>query len=434
MNYHSTANPLHISNFEEAVFKGLPDPTGLYMPMHIPKLPPAFFNQLPELSLAEIGFQVLRPYVGSEIDELTFKNIVDETLSFSIPLRQIHDQVYSLELFHGPTLAFKDVGARFLARVLGHFARLSNRSITVLVATSGDTGSAVAHGFYEVSNVDVVVLYPKGKVSDFQRRQMTTLGKNIQAIEIDGTFDDCQDLVKKAFLDRNLQDKYNLTSANSINVARFLPQMVYYFWAVAQLKSIYAPPKNLPVNVSVPSGNYGNLTAGLLAKRMGLGIDHFIAAANANNSFPNYLTTGSYSPQPSIATLSNAMDVGAPSNVRRIDALYNSDSNMIAQDVRSGSFSDQDCLQTIDYVYNQYKYILDPHGAIGYKALSLAPENGVSICLETAHPIKFKEVVEAVIPSPVPMPSHVQGNSKDENIISLNNDYPIFKEYLITSR
>ena len=434
MNYQSTANPLLISNFEEAVFKGLPDSSGLYMPMQIPQLPSSFFSQLHELSLSEIGFQVLRPFVGSEINETTFRNIVDKTLSFPIPLRQIHDQVYSLELFHGPTLAFKDVGARFLARILGHFATLSNRSITVLVATSGDTGSAVAHGFYGVQNVDVVVLYPKGKVSDFQRRQMTTLGENIQAIEIDGTFDDCQDLVKQAFLDRNLQDKYNLTSANSINVARFLPQMVYYFWAVAQLKSTYSPSPETPVNVSVPSGNYGNLTAGLLAKRMGLGIDHFIAAANANNSFPNYLTTGSYSPKPSIATLSNAMDVGAPSNVRRIDALYDSDTKRITHDVSSGSFSDQDCLQTIDYVYNKYRYILDPHGAIGYKALSLAPEQGISIFLETAHPIKFKEVVEAVIPDPVIMPTHVEKNLNEEYILSLDKDYSIFKDYLISSR
>ena len=434
MNYTSTANPLINTNFEEAVFKGLPDSKGLYMPKEIPLLPPSFFEKLPELSLTEIGFNVLSPYVGSEINESTFKSIVEETLSFSIPLKNIHDQVYSLELFHGPTLAFKDVGARFLARILGHFASLNERKITVLVATSGDTGSAVAHGFYEVPNVDVVVLYPKGKVSEFQRRQMTTLGKNIQAIEIDGVFDDCQDLVKKAFLDRSLQGKYNLTSANSINVARFLPQMVYYFWAIAQLKKDHALASDVKVKVSVPSGNYGNLTAGLIAKRMGLGIHHFVAAANANNSFPKYLETGIYSPQPSVATLSNAMDVGNPSNVRRIDVLYDADATKMSSDISSASYSDQDCLQTIDHVYDQYKYVLDPHGAIGYKALSLAPEKGVNILLETAHPIKFKEVVEAVIPDRVLMPDHVQKHTKEENILSLSNEYSTFKEYLISSR
>lgn len=434
MNYLSTDNPSLIANFEEAVFKGLPDSKGLFMPVQIPLLSPSFFNKLSELSLAEIGFQVLSPYVGSEINESTFKDIVDETLSFSIPLNQIHDEIYSLELYHGPTLAFKDVGARFLARIIGHFATLNERKITVLVATSGDTGSAVAHGFYEVPNVDVIVLYPKGKVSEFQRRQMTTLGKNIQAIEIDGVFDDCQDLVKRSFLDKKLQNEYNLTSANSINVARFLPQMVYYFWAIAQLKKDYFTAPNLVVNVSVPSGNYGNLTAGLMAKRMGLRIDHFIAAANANNSFPKYLETGSYSPQPSIATLSNAMDVGNPSNIRRIDSLYDSDSRKMSSDITGASFSDQDCLQTIDQVYKQYKYMLDPHGAIGYKALSMVPKKGINIILETAHPIKFKEVVEAVIPDQVHMPSHIQVNTKDENIISLSNEYSNFKEYLISSR
>lgn len=433
MIYRSTFNPKVRANFEEAVFRGLPDAKGLYMPENIPDLPSNFIKDLGQNSLTEIAYNVLKPYVEGSIDAESLNDIVSDTLSFPIPLTPVHDHVLSLELFHGPTLAFKDVGARFLARTLGYFAAEKNQETTVLVATSGDTGSAVAHGFYEVPNVKVVVLYPKGKVSDFQRKQMTTLGKNIQAIEIDGVFDDCQNLVKQAFLDTDLRENKTLTSANSINVARFLPQMVYYFWAISQIQRNYPEHKQSPTYFTVPSGNYGNITAGLFAHRMGLDIQGFIAAANSNDSFPKYLESGSYVAQPSVATLSNAMDVGDPSNVRRIQDLFSHDIQRIRQVIQSKSYTDVQCLQAIEEVYNTHNYLLDPHGAIAYNACELVPKNGLSIILETAHPIKFREVVESVIPDAVPMPSHISVQSDHEFKISMTSDFDSFKEYLLSN-
>ena len=432
MNFISTSDSKVSASFDEAVFLGLPDANGLYMPEYIPRLPSDFFNELGNQTLENIAYKVLHPFVAGSIDDQALMEIVSDTLSFPIPLTPIHDGVFSLELFHGPTLAFKDVGARFLARTLGYFAVERQQKTTVLVATSGDTGSAVAHGFFNVPNVDVVVLYPKGKVSDFQRKQMTTLGNNIQAIEIDGVFDDCQNLVKKAFLDSDLKQKRSLTSANSINVARFLPQMVYYFWAMAQIQSNYKERTQHEIYFSVPSGNFGNITAGLFAQRMGLGITGFIAAANSNDTFPKYLETGTYEAKSSVATLSNAMDVGDPSNVRRIQDLFSHDIQTIREHIQSKSYTDKDCLNAIYEVYKQYNYTLDPHGAIAYNACELAPQESLTIILETAHPIKFKEVVESVIPEAVPMPAHLDAQPDKESKHSMSSDFNSFKEYLLS--
>jgi len=418
MRYYSTNDRSTHVNFETAVKKGLPDDNGLFMPELISPLNLDFFNSLPELTLAEIGKQVLSQFIGDEIPVKEFNELVTDAFSFETPLTKLSTDTYALELFHGPTLAFKDVGARFMARVLSYFNQQHAGRVTVLVATSGDTGSAVANGFLGVKNVDVCILYPKGKVSDFQERQMTTLGRNIHAIEIDGTFDDCQRLVKSAFLDKELTKSLGLTSANSINVARFLPQSIYYFYAYGQLAKI-----GMPIVFSVPSGNYGNLTAGLVAKKLGLPIHHLIAASNANDIVPHYLQTGHYQPKPSVSTISNAMDVGDPSNYARLKDLFDDDYSAFKSAITGYSFTDSETQQAIK----------DIHGAVGYLGLMWyqVKHKVTGVFLETAHPIKFKEVVEPELGLTLDIPASLQAFlSKDKKALACPADYVSFKGVL----
>ncbi len=429
MNYFSTNGTVESVSFKEAIFRGLPADNGLYMPELIPQLPSSFFDGISELSLSEIGFEVIRPFVDGEILDKELKKIVDDVLNFDIPLVKIKENVYSLELFHGPTLAFKDVGARFLARSLSHFTQQDDKKLTVLVATSGDTGSAVANGFYNVPNIEVIILYPSGKVSAFQEQQMTTLGGNITALEVDGTFDDCQKLVKEAFLDNDLRTVKNLTSANSINMARLLPQAIYYFYAWAQLSD----EEKRNAVFSVPSGNYGNLSAGLIAQRMGLPIKHFLACSNANDTVPNYLWNGKYEPKPSVATISNAMDVGNPSNFVRMLSLFNGSHSNMADDITGFAYTDESTRKTIQQVYALTGYILDPHGAVGYMGLvDYQNSNRVTgIILETAHPVKFNQTVEHEIGMKVSLPDHVESTNLVKKSISFHNDFQEFKNFLL---
>ena len=391
-------------SLEEAVRNGLPDDSGLFMPETIPSLPADFFHNLKKFTLAEIGYKILHPFVNEAIPNNVLEEICDNAFSFEVPLVEVKENVFSLELYHGPTLAFKDFGARFMARLLGYFNSGKKNRNTILVATSGDTGSAVANGFYKVENVDVVILYPKGKVSELQEKQMTTLGHNIKAIAIEGNFDDCQRLVKKAFLDKSLTNEFGLTSANSINIARLLPQMLYYFYAYGQLSGT-----GKQIVFSVPSGNYGNLTAGIIAKKMGLPIDHFIAATNANNIVPHFLETEDYVPKPSIETISNAMDVGNPSNFVRLQDLFNQSISEFRELVSGYSYSDEQTRETILNVFNENGYILDPHGAIGYRALDvfLQEKDAIGVFLETAHPIKFYQAIEPLIDKKPDMPEQL---------------------------
>lgn len=429
MNYYSTNGKVDPVSFKEAIFKGLPDDNGLFMPEEIPHLPPSFFEGISNLTLPEIGFEVIKPFVDGEIPDDELKSLIKDVLSFDIPLVKIKGGVYSLELFHGPTLAFKDVGARFLARSLSYFTRQEEKKLTVLVATSGDTGSAVANGFYNVPNIEVIILYPSGKVSEFQEQQMTTLGGNITALEIDGTFDDCQKLVKEAFLDDELKTSLNLTSANSINMARLLPQSVYYFYAWAQLSE--EEKKN--VVFSVPSGNYGNLSAGLIAQRMGLPIKHFLACSNVNDTVPLYLWNGKFEPKPSVATISNAMDVGNPSNfVRMLDLFGGNHSGMI-DSITGYAYTDESTRNTIQKVYALTGYVLDPHGAVGYMGLMdyLNSKTVTGIVLETAHPVKFNQTVEEEIGMSVTIPAHVETTNLEKKSISFSADFTDFKTFLL---
>lgn len=427
MKYYSTNGEAALATFKEAVFQGLPEDNGLYMPEFIPELPHAFFEKVTDISLPEIGFEVMKSFIGDEIPESILSEILTETLNFEIPLVQISEEVFSLELFHGPTFAFKDVGARFLARCLSYFSQQQDEKLTVLVATSGDTGSAVAQGFYEVPNIEVVILYPSSKISRFQEQQMTTLGKNIIALEIDGTFDDCQKLVKQSFLDDELSEKANLTSANSINIARMLPQSIYYFHALGQL----SPEKRKKVTVSVPSGNYGNLTAGLIARRMGLPIQHFLACSNVNDTIPEYLETAEYNARPSIQTISNAMDVGDPSNFVRMLNLFEHSHQKMTEIISGYSYTDNETRETIKKVYSEYGYILDPHGAVGYLGLKDYMENqeGTGIFLETAHPYKFKESVEPEISTS--LPPVLTFDDAESKSISFENDFNKLKSFLL---
>lgn len=389
MHFYSTNNREHRVDARTAVLSGLAPDGGLYMPERIPLLPPDFFLQLPELDLQETAFRVVREFFRDEVDDDVLKQIVREALNFEIPLKSVGD-AFVLELFHGPTLAFKDVGARFMARLMGYFIEGSDRELTILVATSGDTGSAVAHGFHNVPGIKVVVLYPSGKVSALQEAQMATLGGNVTALEVDGVFDDCQRLVKEAFVDPELTSCLRLTSANSINIARLIPQAVYYFWAVAQLNGAS------PI-FSVPSGNFGNLTAGLMAKRMGLPVKKFIAATNVNDVIPEYLETAIFRPRPSIATMSNAMDVGNPSNFARMRELYPTVESM-REDIVGIRVSEEQTRETIAAVLRDHHYQLDPHGAVAYAALmkyalsDLRPPTSDLCFFETAHPAKFLDV------------------------------------------
>lgn len=430
MKYRSTNNKSAKASFKDAVIKGLADDKGLFFPMEIPKLPDAFFKKLPELSISEIAFEFLKPYVGNDLPDNELKELLSDALNFDIPLVEVKPGIFSLELFHGPTLAFKDVGARVMARFLSKFAD-KNKKVTILVATSGDTGSAVANGFLDVEGIDVVVLYPKGMVSNIQEKQFTTLGKNITALEVNGTFDDCQRMVKEAFTDKELNEKMQLSSANSINVARFLPQAIYYFYAYAQLKD-----KSKPVVFSVPSGNYGNLTAGLIARRSGLPISKFIASANINKVVPEYLKTGIFETKPSVSTISNAMDVGNPSNFVRIQELYNYSWAKIKEDIKAFSFTDEQTRKIITEVHKETKYTLDPHGAVAYLGLSeyLKNNEASGIFLETAHPAKFYETVEKQIPEKVNIPKRLKNYlEKEKKSIEIGNSLDDLKDVLLNA-
>jgi len=430
MKYYSTRHIAPKATLQEAVIKGLAPDRGLYMPEKINRLPADFFNEIGNLSLTNIAKVVAEKFFGEDIDKEQLNTIAIEALNFDIPLKKLEEGVYVLELFHGPTFAFKDVGARFMSRMLSYFVQEQHlENMKVLVATSGDTGSAVANGFLGVEGIQVFVLYPSGKVSEIQEAQFTTLGQNVVALEIDGTFDDCQALVKSAFMDEELNRKMYLTSANSINIARFLPQSIYYFYAYAQLA------KQQPVDnvvVSVPSGNLGNLAAGLFAKRMGLPVKRFIAANNRNDVFFQYLDTGNYEPRASIQTIANAMDVGAPSNFERILDLYGQSHEAIKQDISGNTYSDVEIKNTIRTVYEKTGYLLDPHGACAYQALKDEKKpDETGVFLATAHPAKFKETVEECIGSTIEIPQRLSAfmrRKKQSHLLS--TDFNLFKKTL----
>ncbi len=430
MKYFSTNSPSQKVSFQKAVRKGLPNDNGLFLPEQIPVLSPSFFKALPNLSLQEIGFEVATQFIGDEIPAEDLKALVNEVLSFETPVVKVEKEVYSLELYHGPTLAFKDVGARFMARCLSYFNHQKKENVTVLAATSGDTGSAVANGFLGVEGVQVVLLYPKGKVSPFQEKQMTTLGQNIKVLEIEGSFDDCQHLVKTAFLDKKLSAELSLTSANSINIARLIPQSFYYFYAYGQLMK----KTNKPIVFSVPSGNYGNLTAGVFAKRMGLPIHHFVAATNANDIVPHYLNTGNFTPKPSVQTISNAMDVGNPSNFARLNYLFDGSQQKFAKAVTGSAYLDIETKEALQKL-NSLGYIADPHGAVGYLGLKQyqAINDVTGVFLETAHPIKFKEVVEPTLGTTLEIPKSLKAFlDKTKVAKECPFDFKVFKELLST--
>lgn len=431
MKYYSTNKKASDATLEEAVVRGLAGDKGLYMPRSIKTLPKSFYDEIENLSFQEIAYRVADAFFGEDIPADTLKHIVYDTLNFDTPVVKVKDNIYSLELFHGPTLAFKDVGGRFMARLLGYFIRKEGKKqVNVLVATSGDTGSAVANGFLGVEGIHVYVLYPKGKVSEIQEKQFTTLGQNITAIEVDGTFDDCQALVKNAFMDKELNEHMQLTSANSINVARFLPQAFYYFYAYAQMKKLGKADKLV---ICVPSGNFGNITAGLFGKRMGLPVERFIAANNRNDIFYQYLKTGEYKPRPSVATIANAMDVGDPSNFARILDLYEGSHDAIASEISGETYTDEQIRETVQKTYEETGYLLDPHGACGYRALAenLKPrENGVF--LETAHPAKFLQTVEDIIGTEVKIPEKLQAFMRGtKQSVPMSKDFASFKAYLL---
>ncbi|MDD4225053.1 MAG: threonine synthase [Mariniphaga sp.] len=433
MKYYSTNKKAAEATLKAAVIKGLAADNGLYMPERIESFDPAFFAQIPHLSFQEIAFEVAKKFFGEDVKETALKEIVFDTLSFDCPVVQVTDNIYSLELFHGPTLAFKDVGARFMARLLNYFLGENDRLVHVLVATSGDTGSAVANGFLGVDGIHVHVLYPKGKVTRIQESQFATLGQNITALEVEGTFDDCQQLVKTAFLDETLNKKLLLTSANSINVARFLPQAFYYFNAWARLKKLGALPNDQLV-VSVPSGNFGNLTAGLFAREMGLPVTQFLAANNENDVVYEYLKTGNYQPRPSQETIANAMDVGAPSNFARILDLYGHSYEKISGILTGFRYSDVQIRETVKKVFLQTGYLCDPHGACGYQALNdYLDDKQTGVFLETAHPAKFTETIESIVGKKnVPLPHRLAEFMKGTKLtVTMKHDFEKFKAYLL---
>ena len=431
MKYYSTNHQASDASLEEAVVKGLASDKGLYMPEAIKPLSQEFYDQIENLSFQEIAYRVADAFFGEDVPAETLKQIVYDTLSFDIPVVRVKENIYSLELFHGPTLAFKDVGGRFMARLLGYFIRKEGkRQVNVLVATSGDTGSAVANGFLGVEGIHVYVLYPKGKVSEIQEKQFTTLGRNITAVEVDGTFDDCQALVKSAFMDQELNERMQLTSANSINVARFLPQAFYYFYAYAQMKKL---GREKELVVCVPSGNFGNITAGLFAKRMGLPVKRFIAANNRNDIFYQYLKTGQYAPKPSVQTIANAMDVGDPSNFARILDLYEGSHDAIASEISGETYTDDQIRETVQLTYDETGYLLDPHGACGYRALSENLQPGeVGVFLETAHPAKFLHTVEDIIGTDINIPEKLKAfMNGTKQSVPMSKNFMTFKEWLL---
>ena len=432
MIYYSTNKKAPVASLEKAVVKGLAEDRGLYMPEHIKQLPKEFFDNIHQMSFQELSYQVADAFFGEDVDAESLKRIVYDTLSFDCPVERVTDNIYSLELFHGPTLAFKDVGARFMARLLQYFIKKEGetKEVNVLVATSGDTGSAVANGFLGVEGIHVYVLYPKGKVSPIQECQFTTLGKNITAIEVDGVFDDCQALVKSAFMDEELNNHMKLTSANSINVARFLPQSFYYFNAYARMKAL-GLADNLVM--CVPSGNFGNICSALFGRKMGLPVKRFIAANNANDIFYNYLQTGKYEPKASIQTLANAMDVGDPSNFARIYDLHNGSHEAITEYISGATYKDEQIRATMQQCYNETGYTLDPHGACGYQALKdLLNDGEVGVFCETAHPAKFKEKVDEIIGIDVEIPERLADFMKGtKQSVPLGKDFAGFKKFLM---
>tara|TARA_B100002019_G_C21252701_1_gene592092 strand:+ start:438 stop:1730 length:1293 start_codon:yes stop_codon:yes gene_type:complete len=429
MRYYSLNHNSKDTSFKNAVIRGLAPDRGLYFPNQIPILSKKFFENIEHISVPEMAFQIIKPYVGKEIDNKKLISIVTETLDFEFPIVEITDNIAAFELFHGPTLAFKDVGARFMARALGHFSKSMEDNTTVLVATSGDTGGAVANGFLGVDGVEVIILYPKGKISEIQEKQITTLGQNITALEVDGVFDDCQEMVKAAFLDPSLT-KMNLTSANSINVARWLPQMFYYFIAYRSLKN-----KNKKLVFSVPSGNFGNICAGVMAQQMGLPIDHFIASTNSNDSVPRYLKTGNFEPLQTIQTISNAMDVGNPSNFIRIQKIFNNDIFRMKKIISGYSYSDIETKKSLIEIYKKNGYIADPHGAVGFlglkEYLSKQNKDHYGVFLETAHPVKFIDSVEKILKLKVQIPNRLKSAlSKKKSCIPIK-DFSELKSYLL---
>ena len=432
MIYYSTNKKAPVATLEKAVVKGLAEDRGLYMPEQIRHLPKEFFDNIQDMSFQELSYRVADAFFGEDVDAESLKRIVYDTLSFDCPVKRVTDNIYSLELFHGPTLAFKDVGARFMARLLQYFIKKEGetKEVNVLVATSGDTGSAVANGFLGVEGIHVYVLYPKGKVSPIQECQFTTLGKNITAIEVDGVFDDCQALVKSAFMDEELNNHMKLTSANSINVARFLPQSFYYFNAYARMKAL-GLADNLVM--CVPSGNFGNICSALFGRKMGLPVKRFIAANNANDIFYNYLQTGKYEPKASIQTLANAMDVGDPSNFARIYDLHNGSHEAITEYISGATYKDEQIRATMQQCYNETGYTLDPHGACGYQALKdLLNDGEVGVFCETAHPAKFKEKVDEIIGIDVEIPERLADFMKGtKQSVPLGKDFAGFKKFLM---
>ena len=425
MNYFSLNHSSPIASFKQAVVNGIAPDRGLYYPENITPISQDFIDHITEYSNEEIAFEVIKQFIGDEIPAEKLKEIIEKTISFDFPVVTIEKNIGSLELYHGPTMAFKDVGARFMSQCLEYFNQDNKEDITVLVATSGDTGGAVANGFLNAKGVQVVILYPSGKVSDIQEKQLTTLGNNITALEVDGVFDDCQEMVKSAFLDKEISKK--LTSANSINVARWLPQMFYFFFAYKQVSA-----QHKDIVFSVPSGNFGNICAGLLAQKLGLPVKHFIASTNINDTVPQYLVDGIYSPKPSKATISNAMDVGNPSNFIRIQELFQNNLTQLKASFSSFSFSDHETKEMMKDIYNKFNYISEPHGAIGYLGLKKhgLHEDEFGIFLETAHPVKFLEVVEATLPVSVEIPSQIKEViNKEKSAIQIAN-YKELKTFL----
>ncbi len=429
MRLYSTKNKNQFTTLKEAVLKGLPDDNGLFMPEHIPILPADFIKNLNRHSFQSIAFEVAKNLLQGVLPEKDLKEIVEYAVSFPAPLIEIEENTFFLELFHGPSLAFKDFGARFMAQLMGYFNREEKKELVILVATSGDTGGAVAAGFYKTPGIKIVILYPSGKVSMLQEKQLTTLGENVTAIEVNGTFDDCQDLVKKAFLDKTLTTQIRLSSANSINIARLIPQSFYYFEAYKQLKD-----KSKPTVFSIPSGNFGNLTAGLLAKRMGLPVHRFIAATNLNDIIPKYLQTGDYAPKMSLRTLSNAMDVGNPSNFARMSELYAGSWNKMKRHILGYAFDDNATRNAMTEVFKKYNYVMDPHGAVGYLALKKYRnhKNVNGIILETAHPAKFLDDVESILKQKIEIPEKLAVLADRKKVsVEMNPDFEVFKTWLM---
>lgn len=431
MKLYSTKNTNATVSLKEAVFKGLPPDNGLYMPTSIPTLPQSFFDTIETRSFQDIAFEVSKALIGDDIPETELRQIIDDVITFDAPVVHLKGNVHVLELFHGPSFAFKDFGARFMARLMSYFLQKENKEINILVATSGDTGSAVAQGFLNMPGIKVTILYPSKKVSDIQEKQLTTLGQNVTALEVSGTFDDCQRMVKEAFLDKELNEKLSLSSANSINISRLIPQSFYYFYAYAQVKKL-----GKPVVFCTPSGNFGNICAGLIGKRMGLPVQKFVAATNANAIVPKYIWTGVFEPKPSVATISNAMDVGNPSNFARIQALFDSDLEKVRTEIVGKSYNDEDTKKAMKSVFEETGYIMCPHTAVAYLGLSeyLKESNSdaIGVLLSTAHPAKFIDIVEDIIGKQIEIPEKLATVlKKEKKSILMSNNFTDFKQFLL---